>query len=143
MAKRTMSGPRYAKRVFTYLHNVVGHYFPGRFLLLYPAYLYMVAYHVTQWICSDSIKHRTLGQRVWAVTGLYVTLIPLWFVWLGEWGYLRIRDGEPRRRPALAPLSGASDLGHQASARATHARPEARGPRPSAVELAPDLTEIG
>ena len=39
MAKRTLSGPRYAKRVFTFLHNIVGHYFPLRFALLYPAYL--------------------------------------------------------------------------------------------------------
>src|SRR5688572_587169 len=39
MGKRTMSGPRYAKRVFTFLHNIVGHYFPARFIALYPAYI--------------------------------------------------------------------------------------------------------
>ena len=60
MAKRTLSGPAYAKRVFTFLHNIIGHYFPLRFVLLYPAYIYFVAYHVIQWICSDSKKHQTL-----------------------------------------------------------------------------------
>ncbi len=103
MAKRTLSGPSYAKRVFTFLHNIIGHYFPLRFVLLYPAYFLMVAYHVTQWICSDSIKHRTLGQRVWALTGLYVVLPPLWVWWLASWGFRRIRDGEPPHRPELAP----------------------------------------
>ena len=62
MAKRTMSGPRYAKLVFTFLHNIIGHYFPLRFVLLYPAYFYMCVYHVTQWICSDSKKHRPSGR---------------------------------------------------------------------------------
>lgn len=103
MAKRTMSGPVYAKRVFTFLHNVVGHYFPLRFVLLYPAYLVLVAYHVIQWICSDSKKHTTLPRRIWATSGIVLSLIPLWTVWLGQWWYRRIRDGEPPHRPELAP----------------------------------------
>ena len=103
MAKRTMSGPRYAKRVFTFLHNIIGHYFPVRFVLLYPAYFYMCCYHVTQWICSDSIKHRTLFQRVWAVTGLYLSLIPLWIFWVGSWWFHRIKDGEAPHGPLLEP----------------------------------------
>jgi glycosyltransferase involved in cell wall biosynthesis len=112
MGKRTMSGPRYAKRVFTFLHNVVGHYFPLRFVLLYPAYFYMCVYHVTQWICSDSIKHRTLGQRVWAVTGLYLCLIPLWALWLVSWTFHRIKDGEPAHRPVLEPLHHPAGSAH-------------------------------
>ncbi|MDB4959180.1 MAG: glycosyl transferase family protein [Myxococcales bacterium] len=105
MAKRTMSGPHYAKRVFTFLHNIIGHYFPVRFLLLYPLYLYMLCYHVTQWICSDSIKHRTLAQRVWACTGFYLSIIPLWCFWLASWLFHRIKDGEPPHCPTLAPLT--------------------------------------
>ena len=103
MAKRTMSGPRYAKRVFTFLHNIIAHYFPVRFVLLYPAYFYMCAYHVTQWICSDSIKHRTLPHRVWAVTGFFLSLIPLWIFWLASWSVRRIVVGEPPHRPTLHP----------------------------------------
>ncbi len=106
MAKRTMSGPRYAKRVFTFLHNVLGHYFPMRFALLYPAYIYMCAYHVTQWICSDSIKHRTLtparvgGER-------------LVFVAVAAVGDLARELGRQarRRRRAFASADAASRIG--------------------------------
>jgi glycosyltransferase involved in cell wall biosynthesis len=110
MAKRTMSGPRYAKRVFTFLHNIIGHYFPMRFVLLYPAYIFMCAYHVTQWICSDSIKHRTLAQRVGAVAGFYVVILPLWAMWLVAWGVKRVVAGEPPHRPTLRPESSELEL---------------------------------
>jgi len=103
MAKRTMSGPVYAKRVFTFLHNIVGHYFPVRFALLYPLYIYFVAYHVIQWICSDSKKHQTLARRIWAVSGLCLSLLPLWTVWVAQWWIRRIRHGEAPRRPDLLP----------------------------------------
>ena len=103
MAKRTMSGPVYAKRVFTFLHNIIGHYFPIRFVLLYPFYIYFVAYHVIQWICSDSKKHQTLARRIWATSGICLTLLPLWAVWLVEWWYRRIRYGEAPHRPDLSP----------------------------------------
>jgi glycosyltransferase involved in cell wall biosynthesis len=103
MAKRTMSGPVYAKRVFTFLHNIIGHYFPLRFGLLYPLYVYFVAYHVIQWICSDSKKHQTLARRIWAVSGVCVALVPLWSVWLAEWWVHRLRNGEAPHRPELSP----------------------------------------
>ncbi|MEO7735749.1 MAG: glycosyltransferase [Kofleriaceae bacterium] len=105
MAKRTMSGPVYARRVFTFLHNVIGHYFPVRFVLLYPLYLYFVGYHVIQWICSDSKKHQTLPRRIWATAGICLSLIPLWTVWLVDWWFHRIRDGEAPHRPELSPLA--------------------------------------
>jgi glycosyltransferase involved in cell wall biosynthesis len=104
MAKRTLSGPAYAKRLFTFLHNIIGHYFPARFVLCYPAYFYQAVYMVTQWICSDSKKHRTLFQRVSAVAGTYLVFIPLWLFWLGGWWFHRLRDGEPPHRPELAPI---------------------------------------
>ncbi|HEY1815242.1 MAG TPA: glycosyltransferase family 2 protein [Kofleriaceae bacterium] len=103
MAKRTMSGPRYAKRVFTYLHNIIGHYFPLRFALLYPAYIYMCAYHVTQWICSDSQRHRTLVRRIAGVAAFFLVLFPLWAIWLASWAVRRVIVGEPPHRPTLHP----------------------------------------
>jgi glycosyltransferase involved in cell wall biosynthesis len=107
MAKRTMSGPVYAKRVFTFLHNIIGHYFPIRFALLYPFYIYFVAYHVIQWICSDSKKHQTLARRIWAVSGICLSLLPLWAAWLVEWWYRRLRYGEPPRRPVMSVRTAA------------------------------------
>jgi hypothetical protein len=117
MAKRMMSGPAYARRVFAFLHNIIGHYFPVRFVLLYPAYVYFVAFHVIQWICSDSKKHGSLARRAWAVGGLCLWLVPLWTVWLADWWVDRIRHGEPARRPTLSPLSPpAGALGELVSA---------------------------
>lgn len=104
MAKRTMSGPRYAKRVFTFLHNIVGHYFPLRFALLYPAYLFFVAYHTVEWIGWDSKKHDTFTKRAWATSGLVLSIIPLWFVWVGQAWMRRFREGPLAHAPALAPL---------------------------------------
>jgi hypothetical protein len=103
MAKRQLSGPRYAKRVFTFLHNIVGHYFPRRFLLLYPAYICFVAYHAIEWICSDSKKHQTIATRAWATAGIVLSILPLWLMWLGELALERMREGAPAHAPRLAP----------------------------------------
>ncbi|NVB84496.1 MAG: glycosyltransferase [Kofleriaceae bacterium] len=108
MAKRQMSGPRYAKRVFTFLHNVVAHYFPVRFVLLYPAYIYFVAFHCIEWIVSDSKKHRTLTSRAAATAGMILAIFPLWLYWLGELAMKRMRDGAPAHNPQLDAQSTAS-----------------------------------
>ncbi|HEY5922531.1 MAG TPA: glycosyltransferase [Kofleriaceae bacterium] len=108
MAKRTLSGPRYAKRVFTFMHNIIGHYFPLRFVLLYPAYIYFVGFHCIEWIVSDSKKHDTIASKLFGSLGMVLALIPLWLVWLGELAYNRIRDGVPAHAPQLAPLHRSS-----------------------------------
>ena len=111
MAKRTMSGPAYGKRVFTFLHNIVAHYFPVRFALLYPAYIVLVAYHVIEWICSDSKKHQTLASRAWATAGFVLALVPLWTVWLAQWWWRRLRHGALPHRPELGPRPDAPARG--------------------------------
>jgi len=108
MGKRTMSGPRYAKRVFTFLHNIIGHYFPVRFVLLYPAYIVFVLLHCLEWIGSDSKKHDTWPKRIVASLGMTLAIVPLWMVWLGEWTLGRLRNGAPAHRPALASRQDAA-----------------------------------
>jgi len=108
MAKRQLSGPAYAKRVFTFLHNIVGHYFPLRFALLYPAYIYLVAYHVIQWICSDSKKHTTLWSKIGATAGICVSLLPLWAYWLASWTLRRIVRGPLPHAPRLDDADSAA-----------------------------------
>ena len=103
MAKRTMSGPRYGKRVFTFLHNVVGHYFPLRFALLYPAYLFFAAYHTVEWIGWDSKRHDSTIKRTLASVGLCLAFIPLWTVWVAQWWLRRMREGALAHAPQLAP----------------------------------------
>ena len=68
--------------------------------------MYMCIYHVTQWICSDSIKHRTLVQRVGAVAGFYVVFFPLWTYLLARWTVKRVVKGRERHRPELSPRIG-------------------------------------
>ena len=104
MAKRTMSAPRYAKRVFTFMHNIIGHYFPLRFALLYPLYLYFVGFHCVQWIVSDSKRHQNWAERIGASVGIVLALPVLWLAWLGEWAWSRAQNGRPKRFAPLAPM---------------------------------------
>lgn len=104
MGKRTMSGPTYAKRVFTYMHNIIAHYFPTRFVALYPAYVFLVWYHVCQWICSDSKKHTTIAHKAVGVVAFSLVQLPLWTMWLAQWSYRRVRFGELPHRPTLVPV---------------------------------------
>ena len=129
MAKRTLSGPRYAKRVFTFLHNIVGHYFPLRFVALYPLYVYFVAYHCTEWICSDSKKHASLASRIWATIGIIVSIVPLWLFWLGQWTWSRVKNGAPTRYVPLEPLSTARVAAPLAIPMPVSPGASARGPR--------------
>jgi glycosyltransferase involved in cell wall biosynthesis len=101
MAKRTLSGPAYARRVFTFVHNIIGHYFPWRLVLLYPAYYGFVAWHVTEWIVSDSKKHRTWWQRAGGALGLNLVLPFCWLGWLARLAVDRVRHGAPPHRPTL------------------------------------------
>jgi glycosyltransferase involved in cell wall biosynthesis len=101
MAKRTMSGPRYAKRVFTFLHNIIGHYFPARFIALYPAYIAFTLYHCLDWINSDAKNRRSPLGRVAASVSITLAIVPLWIGWLAQLGVQRIRSGAPAHRPEL------------------------------------------
>jgi glycosyltransferase involved in cell wall biosynthesis len=102
MAKRTLSGPAYAKKVFTFVHNIIGHYFPARLVLLYPAYYGFVAWHVTEWIVSDSKRHRAWWQKALGAVGLNLSLPVYWLAWLARFAVDRARHGAPAHRPQLA-----------------------------------------
>ena len=103
MGKRSLSAPAYAQRVFTFLHNIVGHYFPVRFALLYPLYLLLTAHQATDWILTFSRKHATPSQRALAIAGLYAALPFLWSGWLLSSWARRLRHGELTHHPRLSP----------------------------------------
>ena len=44
----------FARKLFTFLHNITGHYFPVRFTLLYPIYYAYAMYCVADWVWSMS-----------------------------------------------------------------------------------------
>ncbi|HEU0029370.1 MAG TPA: glycosyltransferase [Kofleriaceae bacterium] len=103
MDKRLLSGAGYAKKAFTFFHNIVAHYFPLRFVVLYPAVFVYCAVLATDWIINDSRKHQTLPRKIAGSAWLYLTMPPLWIVWLGQWWYRRLRYGELPRYAPLAP----------------------------------------
>jgi glycosyltransferase involved in cell wall biosynthesis len=108
MDKRTLPAHTYAQRVFTFLHNVVAHYFPVRFALLYPLYFLLTALQATDWILTFSRKHSTFTQRALAIGGLYMALPLLWSSWLMASWYQRLRRGELEHHPKLAPAPAAA-----------------------------------
>ena len=105
MAKRQLSGPRYAKRVFTFLHNIVGHYFPLRFAAA------LSGVHLLRRVSTASSgsaatarstrrsRRADLGDERASI----LSIVPLWFFWLGAVACKR--------------------SGRRASAHAPHARP--------------------
>lgn len=105
MDKRQMSSATYGHRLFTFLHNIVAHYFPVRFVLLYPVYYVYVCYRIADWVVSYSRKHDTLAKKLLALAGIYLVLPVLWTGWLARWTLGRVRDGAPPHHPKLAPLA--------------------------------------
>jgi glycosyltransferase involved in cell wall biosynthesis len=108
MDKRQLSGIGYAKKAFTYFHNIVAHYFPLRFVLLYPAVFVYCAVVATDWVINDSNKHKTYARRALSALWLYVAMPPLWTYWLGQWWYRRIKNGPLPRFQSLVPLARGS-----------------------------------
>ncbi len=108
MDKRQLSGVDYAKKSFTYFHNIVAHYFPLRFVLLYPAVFVYCAVLATDWLVNDSNKHKTYTRRALSAAWLYIAMPPLWTVWLAQWWYRRIKNGPLPRFAPLGPLAQGS-----------------------------------
>ena len=105
MNKRTMSPERFTSKLFTYFHNIVGHYYPVRFVALYPAY-YVLAYVIA---CDYEYGHLAGARRTLRLGLLFLELPFLWTGWLAGWTWRRVRDGAPPRAPSLTPRPGAAD----------------------------------
>jgi glycosyltransferase involved in cell wall biosynthesis len=101
MAKRTLGGFGYARKTFTFLHNIVGYYFPVRFALAYPLYYFYAAWMTSDWILSDSIRHKSFLGRALPIAGVWLGLPIYWTGWLARWWYERLRDGELPHDPKL------------------------------------------
>lgn len=96
MAKRALRADKFARKLFTFFHNITAHYYPARFTLLYPLFFLYAAYRVGDWVWSMSRVHSG-GQRVVALAGFYVAMPVLWTYWLGQHVAARLRDGKPDR----------------------------------------------
>jgi glycosyltransferase involved in cell wall biosynthesis len=132
MDKRRMTPRQLTRRAFDFLHNVLAHYFPARFVLLYPVYV-IIAYVVAMdWIWNELAGRGGTVRRL-ATTARFTLELPFaWTFWLASWTVRRIRDGAPARRPALASISGSSRPADAARRRppSLRARPRSRAPLP-------------
>ncbi|HUQ02261.1 MAG TPA: glycosyltransferase family 2 protein [Kofleriaceae bacterium] len=109
MDKRHMTPRHMTRRIFDFQHDVLGHYFPVRFALLYPIYV-IVAYAVAMdWVWNELAARGSWRRRLWTSAQLAVELPFVWLGWLAQWTWRRLRRGAPARNPQLAPLGAGGD----------------------------------
>lgn len=105
MDKRHMTPRQLTRRIFDFQHDVLAHYFPVRFALLYPIYM-IVAYAVAMdWVWNELAARGTWRRRLGASVRLAAELPLVWTGWLARWAWRRVRHGAPARNPRLAPLA--------------------------------------
>ncbi len=106
MDKRAMTPVRFAARVFEFLHHIVAHYFPVRFVLLYPVYFGLLYAVCCDWMWNESRAHRSTARRVASATALVLLLPFLWTGWLVRLGWRRVTQGPLVHAPRLVTTAG-------------------------------------
>lgn len=100
MDKRYQTLRRWGWRHFEFLHNIIGHYFPVRFVALYPAYIGLLWVLMQDHIWSDLAGASTARRAVLAL-GVTLGFPLLWAWWLARLLARRVRDGAPVHAPRL------------------------------------------
>lgn len=72
--KRRNTTARYFARFMTFVHTVLGRYYPVRIRLLWPAYVFGAWRFTVGWIWDDSMAHQTLGARLWGTLAFTLAL---------------------------------------------------------------------
>jgi len=103
MAKRKSSTFQYAEKVFTFLHHVVAHYHPWRFVLLYPGYIYLNAYQTIDWLWSDTGDQRGTAGKVLRSAWVVVGEVPWHLFWLARHLVRRVRGPALQYAPSIEP----------------------------------------
>ena len=62
--KRRHTPPRYFARFMTFIHNILGRYYPVRVRVLYPFYVIGAWRFTIGWLWDDSLAHDTTGKRL-------------------------------------------------------------------------------
>jgi glycosyltransferase involved in cell wall biosynthesis len=103
MDKRRMTPRHLTLRMFDFLHNVLAHYFPVRFVFLYPVYVIVAYIAAMDWIWNELAGRGSTAQRIVTTARFTLELPFAWTAWLARWLVRRIRHGAPARSPRLAP----------------------------------------
>ncbi len=101
MNKRFLPISRQGERLFIFLHNIVGHYFPLRFILLYPAYVVLLYGVACGSVWNGTRSDMGLVTKLGASLGLLLALPFLWLWWSLRLLRKRLADGRPRHNPQL------------------------------------------
>jgi glycosyltransferase involved in cell wall biosynthesis len=72
--KRRNTTGRYFARFMTFVHAVLGRYYPVRVRLLWPAYVFGAWRFTVGWIWDDSMAHQTFGSRLLGTLALTFAL---------------------------------------------------------------------
>jgi glycosyltransferase involved in cell wall biosynthesis len=103
------AGPDWHRRELAarvgYYHQVVSHYFPWRFRLLYPVYLVRPLFQIQEWIWDGDNRWRGIGPRVRASLDVFVRLPGI------IWRQLRRGDQDVRRVISVPREAGATPAG--------------------------------
>lgn len=74
LAKRKAGAPGFYRRFMTFVHRVLGRYYPTRVRALYPLYVLAGWWWTLAWIWVDSDAHATVGRRLLGSLGFSVAL---------------------------------------------------------------------
>jgi glycosyltransferase involved in cell wall biosynthesis len=109
--KRGVATMTFGRRLFTYFHNVVGHYHRARFLLLYPAYMVLLWYLVCERIYDgEAWKYAGKpGRKVLSLATVTFAFPAMWLYWMAKWARVRLTSQTPERGPALRATQPAGD----------------------------------
>lgn len=93
MDKRAMTATRFLSRMFTFEHHIIAHYFPVRFVALYPAYVVTAYVATVDWVWNEFTGRGAWPQRLARSVGLLAALPVLWTAWLARFGFRRLTRG--------------------------------------------------
>jgi GT2 family glycosyltransferase len=74
LAKRWMSPGRYYARFMTFVHHILGRYYPVRVRALYPLYVWAGYRWTVTWLWEDSVAHDTVSKKLLGTLRLTATL---------------------------------------------------------------------
>ena len=72
--KRRHTPARYFARFMTFIHNILGRYYPVRVRLLYPFYVFGAWRFTIGWLWDDSLAHDTTLKRILGTLGFTLAL---------------------------------------------------------------------
>jgi len=74
LAKRKAGAPGFYRRLMTFVHHILGRYYPTRVRALYPLYVLAGWWWTVAWIWVDSHAHDTLARRLVGTLGFTLAL---------------------------------------------------------------------